>query len=53
MFVLEGRSESHLTPPQGGVATFTVLNFYEKEGKKLVLINCPFVDAAWMEKEKH
>jgi hypothetical protein len=28
MFILEGRTGSHLTPPQGGVANFTVLNFY-------------------------
>lgn len=53
MYILEGKANSLLSPPDGSLSHFTVLNFYEKGEKRLVLINCPFVDAAWMEKERH
>jgi len=48
MYILEGKANSLLSKPDGSVSCFTVLNFYEKGDKRLVLINCPFVDAAWM-----
>lgn len=50
MYVLEGKANSLLSPSDGSISCFTVLNFYEKGDKRLVLINCPFVDPAWMEK---
>jgi hypothetical protein len=53
MYILEGKPNSLLSKPDGSVSCFTVLNFYEKGDKRLILINCPFVDAAWMEKERH
>jgi hypothetical protein len=30
-----------------------VLEFFDKNDKKLILVNCPFVDEAWKEKEKY
>lgn len=53
MYILEGKPNSLLSKSDGSVSCFTVLNFYEKGDKRLVLVNCPFVDAAWMEKERH
>ena len=53
MYVLEGRPNSHLSCPAKPNCCFTPLTFYSKGTKRMVLINCPFVDPAWVEKEKH
>ena len=53
MYVLEGRKNSLLSSPSKGESCFTVLTFYNKGDKNMVLVNCPFVDPAWVEKEKH
>jgi hypothetical protein len=53
MYVLEGKANSLLSCPAKPNCCFTVLTFYTKGSKKMVLINCPFVDPAWIEKENH
>lgn len=50
MYVLEGKPNSLLYSPKHPNCCFTVLTFYTKGDKRMVLINCPFVDPAWVEK---
>lgn len=53
MFLLEGKPNSLLSCPTRPNCCFTTLTFYSKGDKRTVLINCPFVDPAWIEKERH
>lgn len=53
MFILEGKEQSLLSCPAKHSCIFTVLTFYTKGDKRLVLVNCPFIDPAWVEKERH
>ena len=53
MYVLEGKPNCCLSCPAKPNCCFTVLTFYTKNNKRLFLVNCPFVDPAWVEKEKH
>ena len=48
MYVLEGRPNSNLSNPAKPNCCFTALTFYTKGAKRMVLINCPFVDPAWV-----
>lgn len=47
-YVLEGKSGSYLCDNEGNTHCFTILNFYNKGDKKLILVNCPFIDEAWL-----
>lgn len=53
MFILEGKDQSLLSCSAKHSCVFTVLTFYTKGDKRLVLVNCPFIDPAWVEKERH
>ena len=52
IYFLRGKKDSSLCEKKGSVDCFNILNFYEKENKQLVLVNCPFVSEEWKEKEK-
>lgn len=49
LYFLEGTQGSNLSN-EGKKDCFNVLEFFDKNDKKLILVNCPFVDEAWKEK---
>ena len=48
MYVLEGKPNSLLYSDNHPNSCFSVMTFYTKGDKRMVLINCPFVDPAWV-----
>jgi hypothetical protein len=48
MYVLEGKQNSLLYSDNHPNSCFSVMTFYTKGDKRMVLINCPFVDPAWV-----
>lgn len=51
--VLTTKSNAKLREEGQGSESFSILNFYEKEGKKLCLVNCPFVLSKWKDKDRN
>lgn len=49
---LKGKRGSLLCEEENSIDCFNILNFYEKNGQNLVLVNCPFVSESWKKKEK-
>lgn len=51
MILLEGRQSTTLMPKTNSSSfktyCYTVLNYYEKGNKRLILVNCPYVLSSW------
>ena len=51
MILLEGREGTTLCPKNTPSAfksyCYTILNFYEKGSKRLILVNCPYILTSW------
>lgn len=45
--ILVSKKDSKLQEEGQGSDSFCVLNFYEKDGKQLYLVNCPFLLPDW------
>lgn len=45
--VLTSKEDSNVEDDGLGFESFTILNFHEKDSKKMYLVNCPFVISKW------
>ena len=53
MFCLKGKKGSKLSEDESSVDCFNILNFYNKNDERLILVGCSFVSEWWTEKEKN
>jgi hypothetical protein len=51
--ILTTKSTCKLQEEGQGSDSFCVLNFYDRESKKLYLVNCPFVLSKWKDKDRN
>lgn len=51
--ILTTKPDSKLQEEGQGSESFCILNFYDKDAKRLYLVNCPFLLAKWKEKDKN